>query len=120
MRCGTASCGGAGCAATAFPALFLAEPLNGAALPLALALGAVLALGASPLWFAGYAALWYLAEILLSRAAGWLMGPRDAAALILRDALMPALWAATFLRRGIDWRGHAMSAPEAAGAHPAT
>ncbi len=103
-----------------FPVLFLAEPLNGAALPLALALGAVLALGASPLWFAGFAALWYLAEILLSRAAGWPMGPRDAAALVLRDALMPALWAATFLRRGIDWRGHAMSAPEAAGAHPAT
>jgi ceramide glucosyltransferase len=95
-----------------FPALFLAEPLNGAALPLALALGAVAALGASPLWFAGFAALWYLTEIALSRLSGWPMAPRDMAALVLRDALMPALWAATFLRRGIDWRGHAMAVPD--------
>jgi ceramide glucosyltransferase len=33
------------------------------------------------------------------------------AVLPLRDLLLPALWAATFLRRGIEWRGTAMAAP---------
>ncbi len=93
-----------------FPALFAAEPLNGAALPLALAVAGLPA----PL-AAGYAALWYLAEWALLRRAGWPAGWRDLAALPLRDALIPAIWLATFRSRAIEWRGHAMSAPQATG-----
>lgn len=90
-----------------FPLLFLLEPLNGALMPLLLA-----GLAFGGLWPLAYLALWYLAEVALIRAAGWPLGWRGLAALPLRDALLPALWLATFLRRDIQWRGHAMAVPE--------
>ena len=91
----------------AFPGLFAAEILNGAALPALLAL-----LAAGPVVAAGYLALWYLAEIHLIRRAGWPGGWRDLAVLPLRDAMLPALWVATFLRRGFEWRGTTMTRRE--------
>lgn len=96
-----------------FPLLFLLEPLNGALLPVALAFAAAGMADASPLWPLAYLALWYGAEALLCRVARWPLGLAGLAALPLRDALMPALWLATFLRRGIEWRGHSMAVPEA-------
>jgi ceramide glucosyltransferase len=63
-----------------------------------------------PLSAAGFAALWYGAEVLLIRRAGWPGAWRDLAALPVRDALLPILWGATFLRRGIEWRGNVMDA----------
>ena len=94
-----------------FPLLFLLEPLNGALLPVGLAIAATLLAGGSPIWPLAYLALWYGAEIALCRLARWPLGLRDALALPLRDALLPALWLATFLRRGIEWRGNAMATP---------
>lgn len=94
-----------------FPLLFLLEPLNGALLPAGLGIAASLLAGASPVWPLAYLALWYGAEIALCRAAGWPLGPRGVLAMPLRDALLPALWLASFLRRGIEWRGHSMAAP---------
>lgn len=91
-----------------FPAIFLIEPLNGAALPLA-ATAAAAALGAVPGWvLPAYAALWYGAELWFLRRAGWPGGWRDLLAMVLRDALLPALWLATFRSRSIVWRGTAM------------
>ncbi|MBL4927764.1 glycosyltransferase [Tabrizicola sp. KVB23] len=97
-----------------FPLLFLLEPLNGALLPAALAFAATGLAGGSAIWPLAYLALWYGAEIALCRAARWPLGLRGVLALPLRDALLPVLWLATFLRRGIEWRGNAMAVPSAA------
>lgn len=96
-----------------FPLLFLLEPLNGALLPAGLAVAAALLGEANPAWPLAYLALWYGAEIVLCRRARWPLGLRGVLALPLRDALLPALWLATFLRRGIEWRGNTMAAPAA-------
>lgn len=94
-----------------FPLIFATEFANGP-----LAATAVLAAGLSltglswallPLFLA----MWYGSEVLLIRRAGWPAGARDLAALPVRDALLPLLWLATFLRRDITWRGTAMAAP---------
>jgi ceramide glucosyltransferase len=92
-----------------FPGLFLIEPLSGPALP-------VLGLGAATIWgglpwaaMALFVALWYGSEWALLRAMGWPGGPRDLAASVLRDAMLPVLWAATFAARGFVWRGTAMT-----------
>lgn len=92
-----------------FPLLFLAEICNGAALPaLAMALG-----GGGPA-LALFLILWFGSEAWLCRRAGWPMGPHDLAMSVLRDAMMPALWLATFARRGIEWRGKSMPARDRA------
>jgi len=88
-----------------FPAIFAGEIANGAALPAAL-----LAITA-PLWLIPFLVLWFGAEWLLCRRAGWPHGAADMAAAVVRDALLPVLWAATFLKRSITWRGNAMEAP---------
>jgi ceramide glucosyltransferase len=91
-----------------FPLLFGLEPLNGALLPAIAAAGAAAAAGLSPLAALPYLGLWYGAEAVLMRRAGWPSGWRDVAVLPLRDLLLPALWIATFRRRGFVWRGNAM------------
>lgn len=91
-----------------FATLFVLEVLNGAAVPLGtMALAAGL-LQLTPRAVIGYAVCWYGAEIVLIRRAGWPGQWRDLVALPLRDALLPVLWGATFLRRGIEWRGNVM------------
>lgn len=86
-----------------FPALFLLEPLNGPLLP-ALAL-----LPAGPAAALAVPVLWYGAEALLARRAGWSWGPADLVASLIRDAMLPAIWLATFARPGFTWRGTAMA-----------
>lgn len=90
-----------------FPGLFLGEPVNGSVLAM---IAFALALGhASLVWMIPALVLWYGAEVWLMVQAGWPAGWRDILALPVRDAMMPALWAATFLRKGFDWRGTEMS-----------
>lgn len=96
-----------------FPGLFAAEIAQGPALGFA-SLLVFAALGVAPLWMAAaFLALWYGAEAALARALGLRLGPRDGAAMVLRDALQPALWVATFARRGFDWRGNEVAAAPA-------
>ena len=95
-----------------FPWIFGAELTNGAMLPAGLCLAAILVTGTSLAMLPAFLALWYLAEVILLRAAGWPSGWRDILALPLRDVMMPLIWAATFLRRDIEWRGTAMSIPQ--------
>ncbi|MCB1388183.1 MAG: glycosyltransferase [Rhodobacteraceae bacterium] len=88
----------------ALPGLFALEILNGGGVPLLLALAA-----AGPAAALTYAGLWYLAEGYLIRRAGWPGSWRDLLALPLRDLMLPALWVATFARRGFEWRGTTLS-----------
>jgi ceramide glucosyltransferase len=110
-----------------FPVLFVGEVLNGPIAPLALAAVG----GASPVALLAGLALWYGAEAALTWRAGWPAGWRDLAMMPLRDLMLPALWLATFARRGFEWRGNAMgpvrapaqgavpgAAVAAAGPHP--
>lgn len=98
-----------------FPGLFFMEPLNGPLIPFALT-GALISAGSLPLPAAVLLpVLWYGPEALLARVAGWRFAPLDLAAALTRDAMLPALWLATFAGRGFDWRGTAMEpAPEPA------
>ncbi|RIA00016.1 ceramide glucosyltransferase [Cereibacter sphaeroides] len=86
-----------------FPALFALEPLLSPVLPL------LMLAPTAPLLIPLFLALWYGGEALLCRAMGWPAGRRDIAAWVLRDLMLPVLWAATFARQGFEWRGTAMA-----------
>jgi len=90
-----------------FAGLFAFEILLGG-LPPAL----MLASFAGPGWILPFLALWYGTEWALSRAAGWPHGPRDVAAMVLRDLMLPALWVAAYARRGFEWRGTRLDAAQ--------
>ncbi|MEH7827387.1 ceramide glucosyltransferase [Gemmobacter denitrificans] len=91
-----------------FPVLYALEPLNGAVLPVLFVMGGLAGAGAPMTWAIGYLALWYLAEGWLMRRAGWPSRTGDLWLLPLRDLLLPALWLASFRRRGFDWHGKPM------------
>ena len=59
---------------------------------------------ASPLM----ALFWYGAEAFLAFAAGWPLSWRSPAAWLVRDALLPFLWARGWSGRNVVWRGNAM------------
>ena len=58
---------------------------------------------------AGTALVWYGAEALLARLAGWHLSWRSPFLWALRDLLLPALWVAAWLGRDFVWRGNPMS-----------
>ena len=103
-----------------FPLLFVPELLTGALPPL-LALAALAALGTVP-WggLPLFGALWYAAEVLFARLAGWPASGRDLAAWGLRDLMVPALWAAAWAGRDFVWHGNHMATTEASGLRPVT
>ncbi|TFZ55170.1 ceramide glucosyltransferase [Methylorubrum sp. Q1] len=90
-----------------FPLFFAPEIGIGALLPLVLT-GLVAGSVEATLWLVGAGALWYGAEIALAARAGWHRSPRMLAALLVRDALLPAIWASAWARTAIVWRGNAM------------
>ena len=87
-----------------FPLLFLLEPLNGGLVPMVLA-----GLAWGPLGVLALAWKWYGAELYLCWRAGWPVGRWGLPMMILRDLLIPVLWAATFRSRGFEWRGNSMA-----------
>jgi ceramide glucosyltransferase len=103
----------------ALPLLFLFEIFNGALLPLAFTSAALQMQGLNPLYTLGYIAIWYLAELVLTKRAGWPLGWHALPLFILRDLMMPAIWLATYLKRGFDWRGTALIPPAGNTALPA-
>lgn len=93
-----------------FPLLFLLEPLNGPLVPMTLA-----AVAGGPEAAAGLAAVFYTAELALSRASGWSTGVMALPAMVLRDLTLPVLWAASFTGQSFEWRGTVVSRePESA------
>ncbi|HEX3499543.1 MAG TPA: ceramide glucosyltransferase [Stellaceae bacterium] len=93
-----------------FPLFFLAELLTGAALPILAGCYAAVRLGLSPgPILALLLVLWYGAEAMLARTAGWHFSPRLPLALLLRDLALPVLWIAAWLSNDFVWRGNAMN-----------
>jgi ceramide glucosyltransferase len=87
-----------------FAALFAGEVLNGS-VPVLLAA----ALAGGPWAAAAVALIWYGAEAGLALACGWARAGRALLMLVLRDVLLPAVWAAGWANTRIEWRGHAMA-----------
>jgi len=93
-----------------FPLFFAPEILTGAAMPLLLALVAAASAGVSlPTTALCVLAIAYLPECLLAWAKGWYLSPRSATAMIVRDAMLPAIWARGWLGGAVEWRGNAMT-----------
>lgn len=93
-----------------FPLFFAPEILVGAAAPLVLALVAAAGAGVSlPLTVIAVLAAFYLPEWALASAKGWYLSPRMIAAMVVRDMILPAVWARGWLGGAVDWRGNAMT-----------
>jgi ceramide glucosyltransferase len=92
-----------------FPLFFAPEIFTSAILPIlgGLALGLAGETGAAALLLVG-AALWYAAEMGLAVKQGWFASPRLLLAFLVRDALLPFLWASVWFRSQTVWRGNRM------------
>ncbi|HEV2557879.1 MAG TPA: ceramide glucosyltransferase [Microvirga sp.] len=92
-----------------FPLFFAPEIFTSAILPIlgGLALGLAGETGAAALLLFG-AALWYAAEMGLAVKQGWFASPRLLLAFLVRDALLPFLWASVWFRSQTVWRGNRM------------
>lgn len=87
-----------------FFGLFLLEPINGSLVPVMLA-----GLAWGPLGMLALAWKWYGAELYLLWRAGWQVNRWTLPMMILRDLMIPALWLASYGRRGFTWRGNSMA-----------
>jgi ceramide glucosyltransferase len=58
------------------------------------------------------ALLWYAAEAFLALVADWPLSWRSPAAWIIRDLLLPVLWAQALTGANVVWRGNAMNVEE--------
>ncbi|CAN7318284.1 ceramide glucosyltransferase [Mesorhizobium sp. LjNodule214] len=93
-----------------FPLFFAPEILTGVAVPLALALVAAAGAGISlSLTVLCVLALAYVPECALAWAKGWYLSPRTIPAMMVRDLMLPAIWARGWLGGSVDWRGNAMT-----------
>jgi ceramide glucosyltransferase len=101
-----------------FPHFFAPEVFAGLLPPL-LALGFGLnELGLlSPAALSGFAILWYAPELLLQKMARW---PRSITAPLLRDLMLPLVFAAGVAGRSFEWHGRRMSIARAPAPHAAT
>jgi ceramide glucosyltransferase len=100
-----------------FPLFFAPEVASGSLLPL---LAAGYAAAAADVSVIGVvvplAVVWYGAEAALARIAGWHLGRWSLLAWIVRDLMLPVLWAQAWLGNSFSWRGNKMSVADTAGA----
>ena len=88
---------------------FLPEIISGSAFPLLIAGCAAATIGWSvPATVLAYLVFWEGAEVALALACGWPAGWRLPLALLVRDAIMPALWVGAFTGRSYTWKGKAL------------
>ncbi|TRC94275.1 glycosyltransferase [Mesorhizobium sp. WSM4303] len=93
-----------------FPLFYTPEILTGVVVPLLLALVAAASAGVSlPTTALGVLAFAYVPECLLAWAKGWYLSPRIVTAMIVRDVMLPAIWARGWLGGAVEWRGNAMT-----------
>jgi ceramide glucosyltransferase len=98
-----------------FPFYFLPEVLSGGLPPM---LAAGFAAAAADISIAGVivplVAFWYGCEAYLARSAGWHAGRWSPLAWLIRDLMLPVLWAQAWLGNTFSWRGNEMSLADAA------
>lgn len=96
-----------------FPIFYAPEILSGCALPSAAALVAATNFDFNPLVaLFGLLTMWFGAEVLLARVAGWHLRWYSPFAWMLRDALLPVLWVEGWVGDTFVWRGNDMSVAE--------
>lgn len=97
-----------------FPLMFLPELLPGAFFPfiaaMAFAVHAHIKLAGAA---SAFLVLWFGAEAVLARCAGWHWSVRMPLACLLRDILLPLLWIDAWLGSSFTWRGTEMRPREA-------
>ncbi|MER9424862.1 ceramide glucosyltransferase [Mesorhizobium sp. M0317] len=92
-----------------FPLFFAPEILTGVAVPLALALVAAASAGISlPATVLAVLTAAYIPECALAAAKGWHLSLRMIPAMMVRDMMLPAIWARGWLSGAVDWRGNTM------------
>jgi ceramide glucosyltransferase len=93
-----------------FPLHYLPEILTGCSFPLAAGAYAAAARGGDVALVCGLLlAVWFGAEALLARCAGWHFSWRMPAALLLRDLMLPVIWVDAWLNDKVTWRGSIVS-----------
>lgn len=93
-----------------FAPFYVPELLTGSLLPIAAGVFAADIIGADPaLTFAALIAVWYGAETIVTRVAGWHMSAVSPLAWVMRDLMLPVLWAQGWTGNTFTWRGNAMS-----------
>ncbi|GEP00161.1 ceramide glucosyltransferase [Methylobacterium haplocladii] len=90
-----------------FPVFFAPEIGIGALFPFVLA-GALAGTAEAAAGLSLLAMLWYGAEFILARHAGWYRPARLLLAMLVRDTMLPAVWCGAWFRSAIVWRGNAM------------
>ncbi len=99
-----------------FPLLFAPEVLAGSLPPLAALIVGLHSLGLAPMLPAlAFLVLWYGPELVLLRIAGW---PRSLSAMLLRDAMLPAVFIAGCAGSSFEWHGKPMRAARPAAGSP--
>jgi ceramide glucosyltransferase len=99
---------------TTFPAFFLPEVLSGSFAPLFAATWAAQAADFDPLLVTtGLAAFWYACDAYLARAAGWPVRSTSLVAWMVRDLMLPVLWAQAWIGNTVSWRGNEMKLADA-------
>ncbi|MDX8476868.1 ceramide glucosyltransferase [Mesorhizobium sp. VK24D] len=95
-----------------FPLFFAPEILTGVVVPLIFALIAAKSAGVSlPTTALGVLAIAYVPECLLAWSKGWYLSLRSVTAMIVRDVMLPVIWARGWLGGAVEWRGNAMTIP---------
>lgn len=98
-----------------FPAFFFPELLSGSLAPLlAVAYAADVFGYSSGGALAVFGAIWFGCEALLARIAGWHATFWSPLAWVMRDVLLPVLWAQAWLGSTFNWRGNDMDLANAA------
>jgi len=97
----------------AFPAYFIPEFQNGSFMPVLLGSYAALQFeGDAAITAAAILCSLYGAEMLLARICGWALDWRTPFALLMRDALLPAMFVDACLFDDFVWHGNAMTVRE--------
>jgi ceramide glucosyltransferase len=93
-------------------AYFIPELFTGGFFPLT-TVGLIAAAGGLSFWWvAALCVIWFGAEFVLARSAGWPSSPRSLLAWIVRDLLIPVLWVSAWAGSSFVWRGNPMAINE--------
>jgi ceramide glucosyltransferase len=96
-----------------FPGYFALEIFSGSMFPLACVIALAWLTQTSLLApVAVFLGIWYGAEWLLAVKAQWHRSSRSLVCFLLRDLMLPILYANAWFGRGFEWRGHEMRAVE--------